>query len=198
MDTTVLYWILVAVMVAGVIGSIFPGFPGTILVLAAIVIWGATQGFSDVYLPLGLTIVVLLLNLGIDFLASFWGAKQFGASKWGQVGALVGLLLGVLGFLPALTFGGPLLGIIVGPLVGAITGEFIYRRELELAERAKLSLRAGVGIVVGSLVGKLIQVLLALVAVAVFIFTTWDAAGIHLTLGYVGLVSALEMIFKNS
>ncbi|MBV8884446.1 MAG: DUF456 family protein [Chroococcidiopsidaceae cyanobacterium CP_BM_RX_35] len=197
MDATILYWILVAVMVVGVIGSIFPGFPGTILVLVGIVIWGATQGFSSVYLALGFTIVVLLLNFGIDFLASFWGAKQFGASKWGQIGAVVGLLLGVFGFLPVLTFGGPLIGIIVGPLVGAIAGEFLYRRELELAERAKLSLQAGVGIVVGSLVGKLIQVLLALVAVAVFIFTTWDAAGIHLNLGYVGIVSVAEMMFTN-
>ena len=172
MDITILYWVLVAVMVVGVIGAVLPGIPGIILVLAAIVVWGAVQGFSGVTLALGLAILVMLLNFGIDFLASYWGAKQVGASKWGQIGSIVGLLLGVFGLLPALPIGGPLLGILLGPLVGAIIGEFLYRRELELGDRAKLSLQAGVGIVVGSVVGKLVQGLLALAVVAVFIFTT--------------------------
>lgn len=173
MDITILYWVLVAVMVVGAIGAVLPGIPGSILILAAVVVWGSVQGFSSVTLALGITVLVLLLNVGIDFLASYWGAKQVGASKWGQIGSIVGLLVGVFGLLPTLPFGGPLLGILLGPLVGAIIGEFLYRRELELAPRAKLSLQAGVGIVVGSLVGKLIQGLLAIAAVAVFIFTTW-------------------------
>jgi len=168
-----LYWILVAVMVVGAIGAVLPGIPGAILILAAVIAWGAVQGFSYVALPLAITVLVLLLNFGIEFLASYWGAKQAGASKWGQVGSVVGLLLGIFGLLPALPVGGPLLGILIGPLVGAISGEFLYRRDLELAPRAQLSLKAGVGIVVGSFVGKLIQGLLAFAAVAVFMFTTW-------------------------
>lgn len=34
-----LYWLLVALMVVGVIGSIVPGIPGTSLILVAIIIW---------------------------------------------------------------------------------------------------------------------------------------------------------------
>jgi hypothetical protein len=172
MDITILYWVLVTVMVVGAIGAVLPGIPGATLILAAVVVWGAVQGFSSVALPMGITVLVLLLNVAIDFLASYWGAKQVGASKWGQIGSVVGLLVGVFGLLPALPFGGPLLGILLGPLVGAIIGEFLYRRELALATRAELSLKAGVGIVVGSLVGKLIQGLLALAAVVVFMYTT--------------------------
>lgn len=175
MDITILYWVLVAVMGVGAIGAVLPGIPGAILVLAAIVVWGTVQGFSGVALALGLAVVVTLLSFGIDFLASYWGAKQLGASKWGQIGSIVGLLVGVFGLLPALPIGGPLLGILLGPLVGAIIGEFLYQRELELTARAKLSLQAAAGIVVGSLVGKLIQGLLVLGVVAVFIFTTWPA-----------------------
>lgn len=173
MDITILYWVLVAFMVVGALGAVLPGIPGAILILAAVVIWGAVQGFSNVALPLAITVLVLLLNIGVDFLANYWGAKQVGASKWGQIGSIVGLLVGVFGLLPALPFGGPLLGVLLGPLVGAIIGEFLYRRELELAARVNLSLKAGVGIVVGSLVGKLIQGLLAIACVAVFMFTTW-------------------------
>ena len=160
-------------MVVGVIGAILPGIPGTILILVAVGVWGAVQGFNEVTLALGITVLILMLNFGIDFLASYWGAKHVGASNWGQIGSIVGLLVGVFGLLPALPIGGPLLGILVGPLLGAVIGEFLYRRELELVPRAKLSLQAGIGIVVGSLVGKLIQGLLALAAVVVFLFTTW-------------------------
>lgn len=165
----ILYWLLVALMVVGIIGAIVPGIPGTSLILLAIVIWGAVQGsLSSVGVPLIVAIVVLLLNVGIDFLASYWGAKRAGASIWGQVGAVIGLVLGVLGLLPALPFGGPLLGILLGPLLGAFVGEYLYRRDI------KLAFKAGVGIVVGSLVGNLIQGVLAIAVVGVFLFSTWS------------------------
>jgi uncharacterized protein YqgC (DUF456 family) len=165
----ILYWLLVALMVVGIIGAVVPGIPGTSLILIAIVIWGAVQGsVGSVSVPLVVAIGVLVLSVGIDFLASYWGAKRAGASKWGQIGAIVGLVLGILGFLPALPFGGPLLGILLGPLLGAIVGEYLYRRDL------KLAFKAGVGIVVGSLVGNLIQGLLAIATVGVFLFTTWS------------------------
>jgi uncharacterized protein YqgC (DUF456 family) len=173
MDITILYWVLVAVMAVGAVGAFLPGIPGAILILAAIAIWGAVQGFSNVALALGIAALVLLLNFVIEFSASYWGAKQLGASKWGQIGSVVGLLAGVFGLLPALPFGGPLLGLVLGPLLGAIAGEFLYRKELELSQRVKISLQAGIGIVVGSFVGKVIQGLLAVAVVAVFIFTTW-------------------------
>lgn len=161
-------------MVVGVIGAVVPGIPGTSLIMLAVVIWGAVQGsLGSVSVPLSVAIVVLLLNVGIDFLASYWGAKRAGASKWGQIGAIVGLVLGVLGLLPALPLGGPLLGILLGPLLGAVVAEYFYRRDI------KLALKAGLGIVVGSLLGNLIQGLLAIAVVGVFLFTTWSqiAAG---------------------
>lgn len=163
-----LYWLLVALMVVGIIGAVVPGIPGTSLILIAILIWGAVQGsLGSISLPLIVAIAVLLLGIGIDFLATFWGAQRAGASKWGQIGAFVGLVIGILGLLPALPVGGPLLGILLGPLLGAIAGEYLYRRDLQLA------FKAGLGIVVGSLVGNLIQGLLAIATVGVFIFATW-------------------------
>jgi len=164
-----LYWLLVALMVVGIIGAVVPGIPGTSLILVAIVIWGAVQGsLGSVSVPLSVAIAVLVFGIGIDFLASYWGAKQAGASKWGQIGAIVGLFFGIFGLLPALPVGGPLLGILLGPLLGAIVGEYLYQRDLNLA------FKAGVGIVVGSLVGNLIQGVLAIAVVGVFLYTTWS------------------------
>jgi uncharacterized protein YqgC (DUF456 family) len=51
--------------------------------------------------------------------------------------------------------------------VGAIIAEFIYRRDFILA------VKAGIGIVVGTVVGNLIQGVLAIAAVVFFLINTW-------------------------
>lgn len=174
MSITVLYWILIAVMLVGVVGAVVPGIPGPSLILGAILVWTVVLGFGNVsWPPLIAIFVILILSAGVELLATYWGAKQAGASKWGQIGALIGLGLGFFGLLPALPLGGPLLGILVGPLLGAIIGEFLYRRELPLGERTQQSVKAGVGVVVGSLIGNLIEGLLAIAAVVIFVISTW-------------------------
>jgi uncharacterized protein len=165
----IFYWVLVAVMLVGIVGAVVPAIPGASLILLAIIIWGVVNGsVMAIEIPLSVTIIVLLLSIGIDFLAGYLGAKKAGASKWGQIGSVVGLLLGFLGLLPTLPFGGPLLGILLGPLLGAIVGEFLYQRNLQVA------VKAGIGIVAGTLIGNLIQGLLAIAAVGVFLATTWS------------------------
>ncbi|MGB5960713.1 MAG: DUF456 family protein [Coleofasciculaceae cyanobacterium] len=174
MDTTILYWILIAVMIVGVIGAVVPAVPGPSLILGSILVWIVVQGFGNVsWTPFIAIFVILILSAAVELLASYWGAKQAGASKWGQIGALVGLGLGFFGLLPALPFGGPLIGILFGPLIGAFVGEFLYRKELEFAPRANQAFKAGIGVVLGSLVGNLIEGLLALLAVIIFVTTTW-------------------------
>ena len=167
----ILYWCLVVVMVLGIVGAFLPGLPGTSLIVAAIVGWGwATQNFSALAWPIGCAVVVFLFGFAIDFLAGYLGAKQAGASNSGQIGAVVGMVAGFFGLIPALPVGGPLLGLLIGPLVGAIVGEYIHCKEL------KQSVKAGVGIVVGSVLGNLFQGILAIVPVVVFLATTWGNA----------------------
>jgi uncharacterized protein len=173
----ILYWVLIAVMLVGVVGAVVPGIPGPSLILGAILVWviaQVSQGAANInWLPIIAIFAILILSAGVELLATYWGAKRAGASKWGQIGAIVGLVLGFFGLLPAWLIGGPLLGILIGPLLGAIIGEFLYRRELPLQERTQQSVKAGVGVVVGSLIGNLIEGLLALVAVVIFVVSTW-------------------------
>ncbi|MGB6166044.1 MAG: DUF456 family protein [Geitlerinemataceae cyanobacterium] len=164
---TILYGLLIVLMIVGVAGAVIPALPGSSLILAGVVIWGVVAGFSGLGWALGVAVAVAVLSIGIDILATYWGAKQAGVSKWGQIGAIVGLLMGMLGLLPAWILGGPILGIIIGALLGAIVGEYLYRRDFTLA------FKAGISVVVSSLVGNLIQGMLALVAVVVFLLTTW-------------------------
>jgi len=171
MNLLYLYWALIVVMVVGIIGAVVPAIPGISLIAGSAVVWAIATGFpQSAVIPMVVAIVILLLGIGIDFLAGYLGAKQAGASNWGQIGAFVGMLLGMFGLLPLVPLSGPfgpLLGIILGSAIGAIVGEMLYRRNLVIAFKAAL------GIIVGTVVGNLIQGVLAFASVVVFVIFTW-------------------------
>jgi uncharacterized protein YqgC (DUF456 family) len=173
MALVILYWVLIAVMMVGVLGALVPAIPGVGLILVAILVWGFATQFNGMAISLVVALVILLLSLGVEFLATYWSVKKFGASSWSQIGTVVGLIVGMLGLLPALPVGGPVVGILFGSILGAFIGEFAYRREMELIPRIQLSAKVCVGIVMGSVLGNIIKALLALAAVIVFVVTTW-------------------------
>lgn len=173
MDYTLLYWTLVAVMALGAVGELIPGLPGSSLILGAILIWSVLTQFAGIGWPIVIVFAMLIASAAVEFLAAYWGAKRFGASKWGQIGALIGLVAGTVGLLPALPLGGPILGILIGPFVGAFLGEYLTRKRVAGESKVKVALHASIGTVVGSLLGNLIDGLLAIVAVLVFVLSTW-------------------------
>jgi uncharacterized protein len=173
MNLIVLYYLLIAVMIVGIIGELLPAIPGMSLILIAMLVWGFVTKFVGMGVALAVAFVILLLSLGVEFLASYLGAQKVGASNWSQIGLVVGLIAGVFGLLPALPVGGPIIGLFIGPVVGAFVGEYAYRRDLELTSRLRQSLKVCVGIVVGTVIGHVAKAMLALAAVIVFIVTTW-------------------------
>ncbi len=173
MNLTILYWLVLALMLVGVIGAIVPVMPGSTLILVAILIWGIATGFVGIGLPLITIFVVLILSTVVEYLAVYLGAKRLGASKWSQIGAIAGMVLGFFGLLPALPLGGPLLGVLVGAIIGAFVGEFCYRSNLELNARLQQAFKVSIGVIVGSIIGNIIEVFLAIVAVVVFVVSTW-------------------------
>jgi len=125
---------------AGVILTILPVFPGPVLVFAGVAVfhfWVPESSPGTVFLLicLGLTLLTLLL----DFLLSVMGARRYGATWKGAVGALVGGVVGI--FIPP-----PLFWIFVGPVVGAVLGEMLGGRGVRDAGRA------GWGTFLGSMV----------------------------------------------
>jgi uncharacterized protein len=173
---TVVYWVLLVVMLLGIAGAVIPAVPGPTLIVGAIAISGLVYGWSNVMVPLIVALVVLALCFAIEYLAGVLGGQKAGASHWGQIGSMVGLGLGFFGMLPALPVGGPLVGIFFGPFIGAVGGEILYLlkdNQLPFLDLFVKALRAGVGIVVGSVIGLVMQGLLCLGAVLVFIFSTY-------------------------
>jgi len=174
----ILYWLLVVLMLVGLVGAFVPALPGAGLIVSAVIIWTFVSPVAVSYTALITAVVAFVLSLGIGYLATYLGAKRVGASKWGQIGSVIGLIIGFLGLLPALPVGGPLLGILIGTMLGAFIGEFIYRKELTFSERLQFSGKVSLAVVVSSLVGTLLEGLLALTAIVVFLWTTWPQSGI--------------------
>jgi hypothetical protein len=173
-------------------GTLLPVLPGLVLLPLGALLWCWAVGFGVAWPVLLVAVVLVLMGWGAEALGVVLGAARLQASRWAYGGAALGLSLGVLGLLPALPVGGPLLGALVGPLLGASLGELVAelgpgRRDapgrLDLAAgRGALvilgrSLTVGLAVVSGMLVSRLAQMLLAVVGVAAFVLLSlWGPA----------------------
>lgn len=133
---------LVAVLILmgiGCAGSVLPGIPSTPLVLVAAL--GHKLYFRENsvgWLAIGLLVLVTVIALVMDYLATLYGAKRFGATKKGMIGAIVGGIVGLFFPFP---------GILIGPFIGSALFELIGGREF------KPSVRAGLGATLGLFAG---------------------------------------------
>jgi uncharacterized protein len=153
------WWVLTIVLFAvGLIGTITPVLPGTTIILAAAVIHRIMLG-PEKSIGWRTIIVLVLLTLAtyaIDILGGYFGAKYFGATKWGTFGAILGALVGLF-------FG--VVGLFVGPVIGAIAGEFIAGKRMIDAGRA------GWGSLLGNLGAMLGKIVIGLAMIAIFFLT---------------------------
>jgi len=141
--------IILIMALIGVIGTLLPGLPGTPVIVIGAFIYGFLEGFHLVSIKFlliltGLSIVAEVL----EYIVSGIGAKKFGGSKYGIIGAIVGGLIGII-------FGGPL-GVLVGMLSGSIIVELITGKDLIAAGKI------GVGALLGALGGSIFSFLIAL------------------------------------
>jgi len=146
------------VMLFGLIGSVVPVLPGTPVVLIAAI--GHRLYFGDASVSNVFLVVLILLTglaLLLDFLASVLGAKRFGATWRGMVGALVGGVIGLFFNLP---------GIILGPFLGAMILEMTGGKEFKVAAKA------GAGAVIGLLLGVVGKFSICVMMIALFATNT--------------------------
>ncbi len=127
--TSILLWgLATGLILVGLIGTFLPVMPGALLVFLGLVAGAWADDFTRVgWMTLAILAILTILVYVVDFLASAFGARRLGASRWGVIGAVVGALAGLfLGFV----------GVVVGPFVGALIGELLARRGLAEASRA--------------------------------------------------------------
>jgi uncharacterized protein len=153
------WWLFVIVLFAvGLIGTVLPIFPGTVVILAGAVIHRMMVGAekSVGWKTIAILGALTLASYALDFLGSYFGAKYFGATKWGTIGAIIGALVGLF-------FG--IIGLFVGPVLGAIVGEFIA------GKKAIDAGRAGWGSLLGNLGGMIGKLIIALAMITIFLMT---------------------------
>jgi len=162
-----LWWLALAIQALAIPGALLPVLPGLALLPLGALLWIGAVGWSAGWPPLLLALLLLLLGWGAEALGLLLGPARLQASRWAPLGAGVGLLVGLLGLLPALPVGGPLLGMVIGPFLGASLAQWLAARGAPLR-----ALQVGLAVVAGMLVSRLAQALLALVGVLGFLWLT--------------------------
>jgi uncharacterized protein YqgC (DUF456 family) len=155
MSNIVLIIVIVAMLI-GAAGTILPVLPGIPFIFVAVLFYGWYEGFtvisSGYLIVLG---IITALSMLFSYLSTVWGTRHFGASKWGSVGAILGLFFGIILFPP--------LGIIIGPLLGAFIGEYWTQKDSNQA------IKASVGALIGLFSGIVVNLLIAVGMVISFI-----------------------------
>jgi uncharacterized protein len=147
----------ILVILVGLIGTALPMLPGIPLIYLGYVIWGLASGWRDygatTMIILG---VVTVASVLLDYYAGAAGAKKFGASTSGVIGAFLGAIFGIIFFnIP---------GLILGPFAGAVIGEMIS------GKKQSDVWRAGWGAFLGFLAGSLFKIIMGTILAIMFFY----------------------------
>lgn len=152
-------WLItVSLLIVGLVGCVAPVLPGPPIIFAAAVAHRFLLGAEGSglawwsFLILGAMAIAVLV---VDFMSGAAGAKWFGGTKWGSLGALVGGVIGLF-FLPV--------GLLAGPLLGAYGFEMAFAKK-----ESHPAMVSGVGSVAGTIVGMVVKVFFGILMVAWFL-----------------------------
>ena len=131
-------------LVAGIAGCILPMLPGVPLAYAGMLLLHLTDKIHFTTHQLIIWLIVVIVLQVVDYITPLLGSKYSGGTSFGNRGCMAGTLLGLF-FMPW--------GVIVGPFIGAVVGEMLGGQDLSHA------IRAGIGTLLGFLVGTLLKVI---------------------------------------
>lgn len=154
-ELLILLVIAILCFTVGLVGIVFPILPGILLIWLGALIYAIFTDFREVgWLVITVFTLLTIFSFVIDYLANLYGAKKFGAGKWGIAGSILGMMIGIVT--------GGLVGLIIGPIVGATLGELISGKDHRSA------FKAGMGTFVGFLGGTLIRFIIGLLMIGIF------------------------------
>jgi hypothetical protein len=152
----ILWVVVIALFIIGLAGTILPTLPGNLLIFGGALIYGISTGFEEVTLWVLAALGVISIGAQVlDYLAEAYGARRFGATKYGISGAIIGGVIGLM----ILNIGGLVLGIFLGAIIP----------EIILAGRSvKGALKIGWGSLLGFFGGTLMKFILGMVSIGIF------------------------------
>ncbi|MEZ4518799.1 MAG: DUF456 domain-containing protein [Chloroflexota bacterium] len=151
--------VVIFMFLLGIIGIIVPILPGIILIWGGVLFYAVTVDHFTVISPWLFALITLIAIVAgtAEWWLSFFGAKKSGASWKTVLLGVVGAIAGTF-FLPI-----PVLGTVAGYALGILLGEYLRLRDWQLA------LKAGIGGIVGWGVGTALQMVGALIMIALFL-----------------------------
>jgi uncharacterized protein len=140
---TIALWVLaVLLVVTGLVGTVLPALPGTVLIFAGILLAAWIDDFARISgWAVAVAGILTLISFVCDYLAAVLGARRLGASRKALVGAAIGTVVGI--------FTG-LWGLVFMPLVGAAIGEYLVLRNLRRA--GEVGFATWIGVMIGTAV----------------------------------------------
>lgn len=163
MLSSILLWVLACLLtIAGLAGLVFPALPGAPLLFAGLLTAAWAEDFAYVgWRTLTVLACMALLTYALEFAASAYGARRYGASGRAITGAAIGAVIGIFFGLP---------GVLLGPFLGAVIGELSAQRNIQAAGRA------GLGATVGLAVGVAAKMAVAMSMLGIFaVVRLWGA-----------------------
>ena len=153
----ILFAISIIIMLAGMAGIIVPIIPSIPLIWLGSFIYAIFTHFEKItWVVLLIFALLTIFSIVLENIGNVYGAKKFGATKWGIIGSIVGTGVGFY-------TGGPI-GLILGPVIGTIVFEFIGGKGY------KGALKSGLGNFVGFLGGSILKFVVGLAMIIVFIW----------------------------
>ncbi|MEO2056439.1 MAG: DUF456 domain-containing protein [Flavobacteriaceae bacterium] len=107
-----------------------------------------------------ITFIIALIIFVLDSLIPIYGSKYFGATKYGILGASIGLLIGIITPIP--------FGIIIGPILGALIGELLFNNDL------KKSIKSSIGVLIGFLASTFIKFITSVIYLMIYLVQLWE------------------------
>lgn len=166
MDSQLLFWLALIVMLIGLAGTVLPALPGIALIWITSLVYAIATRFGMLP-PVAFAAITILAAIGLtaDFFLTQAATRVSGASWAATIAGVIG---GIVGMVVGFFFAG--IGIGVGGILGALAGvigvEYVHRKDLRAA------VKAGGGWLAGCLASRAMQFLIALAMILIF---AWQA-----------------------
>lgn len=111
------------------------------------------------YWFLGITLVIAIVMVVLDYIIPAVGTKRFGGSRAGAIGTTVGLVVGLIAPIP--------FGVLIGPFVGALIGEIAFNQT-----ESNQAIKAAFGSFLGFLASTFMKLVISLIFLGFYIYYT--------------------------
>ena len=143
-------WYIVSFVLVfiGIAGSFLPVIPGPLVSWLGLFVLGLATPIPENYYILGITFALSLALIIADHIIPYVSSKKYGGSKYGGIGASLGLVIGIFVPVP--------FAILICAFLGAFLGEMTYKPDYQVAYKA------AIGSFIGVIAADLLKLLVSL------------------------------------